>query len=291
MNQLTTTNSMINSFVDCSLIGKGGFGCVYKVKNILDDNHYALKKIKLNNNTSINILNEIRILAKLDHIYIVRYYHAWIDTDVFEDLASESESYQSYEPVETNTDESKELITFEKEGNICLYIQMKLYPYTLEQWIKNKNETNIIDIGEVDMIFRQLCSGIKYIHNNNIVHRDLKPANIFIDFDKKIKIGDFGLAKYYNDKINFDEGSYLYLPNKDKIKEPKYIDIYSLGIILIEMLLYFGTGSERLKCLKNVKNGVLDERLKIFDKYYEIILIIINGESNIENLINKFALI
>jgi serine/threonine protein kinase len=288
MAQLTTTsNTLINSFVDCSLIGKGGFGCVYKVKNILDDNYYALKKINLKNNTSINILNEIRILAKLDHKYIVRYYHAWIDTDIFEDITSETESYQSYETIDTNTNDKKELISFENEGNICLYIQMKLYPYTLDQWIKNKNEINILNMEEVDIIFKQLCTGIKYLHDNKIIHRDLKPMNIFIDSDKKIKIGDFGLAKYYDDKINVNEGSYLYLPEKEKVYDVKYLDIYALGIILIEMLLCFGTGSERLKCLKNVKNGILDDRLKIFDKYYEILKIIINGESNIGNIFNN----
>ena len=164
---------------------------------------------------------------------------------------------------------------------------MKLYPYTLDQWIKNKNEINILNMEEVDIIFKQLCTGIKYLHDNKIIHRDLKPMNIFIDSDKKIKIGDFGLAKYYDDKINVNEGSYLYLPEKEKVYDVKYLDIYALGIILIEMLLCFGTGSERLKCLKNVKNGILDDRLKIFDKYYEILKIIINGESNIGNIFNN----
>lgn len=291
MNKLTitnfTNNSFVNSFIDCSLIGKGGFGCVYKVKNILDDNYYALKKIKLKNNTSINILNEIRILAKLDHKYIVRYYRAWIDTDIYEDDISESDSYKSSTITDDENETFKDLVEYQ-EGTICLYIQMKLYPYTLEQWIRNKNEMKIIEMEEVELIFKQLCIGVKYLHDNNIIHRDLKPMNIFIDTDKKIKIGDFGLAKYYTDDINLNDGSYLYLPKKENIKDVKYIDIYALGIILIEILLNFVTGSERLKCLKNVKEGILDDRLKNFDKYYDILTKISIGYIDITSIIKYY---
>jgi serine/threonine protein kinase len=248
------------SFSEISKIGSGGFGSVYKVKNMLDDNTYALKKIKLNNNVSVNILNEIRILAKLDHKYIVRYYNAWIDINLWEDEEYSSDSSVSNSSVVKYGDE-----------DICLYIQMKLYPYTLDQWIKNKNEQKLVVIEEVDIIYKQLCQGIRYIHENNIVHCDLKPSNIFIDYDKKIKIGDFGLAKYKEQEFNLEDGSLLYLPKKENVENVKYLDIYALGVILVELLIDFNTGVERINCLKKLKEGIIDERIKNDPKYYDII--------------------
>ena len=44
-------------------------------------------------------------------------------------------------------------------------------------------------------IIKQICIGIKEIHNKNIIHRDLKPENIFINENNVIKIGDFGISK------------------------------------------------------------------------------------------------
>jgi 5'-AMP-activated protein kinase, catalytic alpha subunit len=45
--------------------------------------------------------------------------------------------------------------------------------------------------------FQELISGIKYIHQLGICHRDLKPENLLIDYDKTLKIVDFGLSNLY----------------------------------------------------------------------------------------------
>lgn len=64
--------------------GKGGFGEVFKVQNLLDNNFYAIKKIRLslfpgNENYLERILGEVRLFSKLNHPNIVRYFQAWIE--------------------------------------------------------------------------------------------------------------------------------------------------------------------------------------------------------------------
>ena len=50
---------------------------------------------------------------------------------------------------------------------------------------------------EACTIFHQIISGIEYIHKLNIVHRDLKPENLLIDYDRSIRLVDFGLSNTY----------------------------------------------------------------------------------------------
>lgn len=48
-------------------------------------------------------------------------------------------------------------------------------------------------------IFFQIINGVITIHDANIIHRDLKPENIFLDENTIVKIGDFGLARAFDE--------------------------------------------------------------------------------------------
>jgi eukaryotic translation initiation factor 2-alpha kinase 3 len=85
-----TGNRYKAEFWELRRLGKGGFGTVYHVKNFVDNQDYAVKKIPLDpkclRNWKTNgaqeveaLLKEIRTLARLEHSNIVRYYTAWIE--------------------------------------------------------------------------------------------------------------------------------------------------------------------------------------------------------------------
>ncbi|OQV24909.1 Eukaryotic translation initiation factor 2-alpha kinase 3 [Hypsibius exemplaris] len=80
------TSRFESDFEVLEQLGKGGFGVVYSAKNRLDDNIYAVKKIRLPRSDAgrEKVRREVRVLAKLDHVGIVRFYNAWVEAGDFE---------------------------------------------------------------------------------------------------------------------------------------------------------------------------------------------------------------
>ncbi|KAL4931958.1 putative protein kinase [Aspergillus undulatus] len=90
----TTMSRYAVEFTEIKTVGRGSFGEVYHVKNHIDGQDYAVKKIPLsqrrleqlqcgNENQLENIMKEIRTLARLEHANVVRYYGAWIEQTHF----------------------------------------------------------------------------------------------------------------------------------------------------------------------------------------------------------------
>ena len=87
----------------------------------------------------------------------------------------------------------------------------------------------------------QIIDGLEEAHRQSVVHRDLKPENIMIASDGTVKIMDFGLAKAVNSDVTASgtfAGTPAYMSPEQALGEPAEprSDIYSLGLILYEML-------------------------------------------------------
>ena len=99
-------------------------------------------------------------------------------------------------------------------------------------------------------IIRQVAEGLSVVHERGLVHRDIKPANILFRSDDSVVITDFGVAKDLaidNELTHFGVavGSPAYSSPEQAQCEPldQRSDIYSLGIVLLEML----TGSNQFR--------------------------------------------
>lgn len=153
-----------------------------------------------------------------------------------------------------------------KAEKLFFYIQMQLCKKdTLKDWLRANIDRSHLYVLE---IFGQLIETVHFLHSQGLIHRDLKPSNIFFSAsDGTIKIGDFGLvtALVLDDEVvdqltqnsptdskplnqHTDQvGTKLYM-SPEQVSGLSYgqkVDIYSLGIILFELLHPFNTEMER----------------------------------------------
>jgi CHASE2 domain-containing sensor protein len=90
-------------------------------------------------------------------------------------------------------------------------------------------------------LMAQMVSALQYLHARNIVHRDLKPGNILVDTAKRAYLADFGLARRISQEtapLHTGRGTGPYAPPEQVsgLRVTPQSDIYSLGILLYEML-------------------------------------------------------
>ncbi|XP_075021297.1 eukaryotic translation initiation factor 2-alpha kinase 1 isoform X2 [Calonectris borealis] len=175
---------------------------------------------------------------------------------------------------------------FEVEYRLMLHIQMQLCEISLWDWIVDRNKKcnerteetsspyHLVDVRWTMKIFQELLEGVCYIHSMGVMHRDIKPRNIFLHgSDHHVKIGDFGLACkdllwddadqwFKTERINglmhtSGVGTCLYA-SPEQLQGSHYdfkSDMYSMGVILLELFQPFGTEMERTEVLTHLRNG------------------------------------
>ena len=108
--ELACQSRLYSEFDILTRLGKGGFGDVIKVKNKLDGRYYAIKRIPLNPNSkqfNKKITREVKLLSRLNHENVVRYYNSWIET-TNQIASNESSSTETATPdTEKEVDKTK----------------------------------------------------------------------------------------------------------------------------------------------------------------------------------------
>jgi serine/threonine protein kinase len=124
---------------------------------------------------------------------------------------------------------------------------------------------------EAHKYFKELVFTVEYLHENNIVHRDLKAENILIGENKELKICDFGLARYKNNKDG-KNALFTSLAGSEDYVAPEIIkpngykgcscDIWSLGVLLFFMLFGYLPFSSNAFDAEQHKNETYNNILK-----------------------------
>ena len=110
-------------------------------------------------------------------------------------------------------------------------------------------------------MFAQICSGMRYIHEHGLIHRDLNPSNIYLSHSGIIKIADFGLTTLEDPTVLLTDevGTPGYIAPEMKARQPynHKVDIYSLGVVFLELMVPCGTQSECQHVLAKIRQGIL----------------------------------
>ncbi|XP_041671281.1 eukaryotic translation initiation factor 2-alpha kinase 1 isoform X2 [Cheilinus undulatus] len=187
----------------------------------------------------------------------------------------------------------------EVQFQLMLYIQMQLCERSLKDWISDRNNkptdehTSRSPYGCVDAehtlsLLRRILEGVEYIHSRGIMHRDLKPRNIFLHgHDCHVRIGDFGLAcrdmivdnhkstasPSSDSSHTTGVGTFVYAA-PEQLKSSHYdskSDMYSIGVLALELFHPFGTEMERVRTLGDLREGKIpdsfSQRWPVLTKY------------------------
>ena len=119
--------------------------------------------------------------------------------------------------------------------------------YIIMEYVKGETLFNLIQGGAIKTsealrLMQGICAGVASAHEHGILHRDIKPANILLDAQLQPKIGDFGLARPVESKI--EQGGQIFgtpgYTAPEVIKPPhdfdQRADIFSLGVMLHELI-------------------------------------------------------
>ncbi len=210
------------------LVGIGGMAYVYKAKDLKDDSTVAVKILKeelLDNEELVRrFKNESRAISMLDHENIVKI-------------------------LDVNFSDSVQYIVMEYLNGI-----------TLKEYI-----TAHISLPWKETVYfsEQLLRALQHAHDRGIIHRDMKPQNVMLLRSGKIKVTDFGIARFSRSGIHTitDKaiGTVHYIsPEQAKGEETNaQSDIYSVGVMMYEMCtgkLPFDSDSAVTVALKQISD-------------------------------------
>jgi len=259
INENNNNNKDINAennlkremFEFITVIGKGGFGKVWKVQYKKTKEYFALKEMSkrkiLDKKSEKSINSEMKFLSILNHPFIVNMHYAFQDND------------------------NLYLVMDMLSGGDLRYHCSRYRTFSEEQ---------------TRFFIACITYSLEYIHSNNVIHRDIKPENLVLDDKGYVRVTDFGIAKY-NTKDNRSETSgtpgYMSPEVMNAENHTFTADFFAIGVIGFEFLMgyrpYNGKNRQEIKekifseqviiTPEQKKNGWSDDVLDFINKLLE----------------------
>ncbi|CAN8308248.1 unnamed protein product [Cochlearia groenlandica] len=206
----STIVTSTDNFSDKNMIGRGGFGQVYKGK-LLSGTEVAVKRLsKTSGQGAQEFKNEAVLLTKLQHRNLVR------------------------------------LLGFCSEGGEKILVYEFVPNKSLDYFLFDPTKQAELDWSRRYNIIRGIARGILYLHQDSrptIIHRDLKVSNILLDAEMNPKIADFGMARTFvvdqsKDNTRKIVGTHGYMSPEYAMRGHFSMksDVYSFGVIILEII-------------------------------------------------------
>ena len=161
-----------------SQVGEGTFGKVYKAQNTTTKLHVALKRIRMESEKDgfpVTAMREIKLLQSLRHPNIVQLYEMMVSNGEYS-LCIIKASSPLY------------LL-----GSVYMVFEYMDHDLT---GVLSQTQFSFTD-AHLKSLCRQMLAGLAYLHHKGVIHRDIKGSNILINNRGELKLGDFGLARFY----------------------------------------------------------------------------------------------
>ena len=190
------------------VVGQGGMSTVYKAHDSLLERYVALKVLHQQYNEDEDFVErfkrEARSVAQLQHPNIVTV-------------------------IDRGEEDGRQYIVFE-------FIDGE----NLKELVVRKGRLDVRDALE---IAHEIAGGLAFAHENGLIHRDVKPQNVLLNGDGRAKVTDFGIARSLDVEHGVTQtgtilGTSNYLAPEQATGQPvdAHTDVYSLGIVLYEMI-------------------------------------------------------
>ena len=250
-------STSMNDFKIEKTLGKGSFGSVYLVTRKEDNQIYALKSVimeKLNKKEQENSVNEVRILASVNHPNVIGYKEAFWDD-------------------QNNT--LNIVMEYADDGDLQTKIQ------------KMKKNCGFFDEQLIWSYSIQMIEGLKALHDKKIMHRDLKSANIFLVKNKKqCKIGDMNVSKVIKEKVLMTQTGTPYYASPEVWNDKPYSyksDLWSIGCVIYELCALRPPfkGKDLDELYINVCRGKVERINKVYsDNLWKMIMLLLQVDVN-----------
>jgi hypothetical protein len=188
-----------------SMLGVGGMGRVYRVRNVISDRTEAMKvllpDLVAEPDLAVRFISEIRMLASFDHPNIAQLHTA-----------------------------------FQVDNQLVMMMEF-VEGFTLEQRAKQ----GPIPQSDIINYMQQVLGALSYAHGRGVVHRDIKPANIMVTSHGVVKLMDFGIAKSRVEQDLTRPGTTMgsmYYMSPEQVRGGTVdarSDIYSVGVMMYEL--------------------------------------------------------